>query len=331
MKCTPVSIAFKNRQSASMHGLLIYSIKDDQHQYTGILSGLSIDQIQSNVFPHENTIPQKVQFQKEKILKNGALGKPILLCFKANQGIRNYLLEYIDQHKPTIDTYLDKYQSRHRIWNVSDPSFLIQAMEELSAMYVVDGHHRRDALIALSKEHSIASGLIAAFDEDNLVVKAFHRIIELPIRLSTDDLINQLNVYGSIEEVEYLETPTEAHHLSIVLDGRLLSFKWDSTIINATKHDFIQRMDVNLLTKYVFHKTLGFSQSDIDQKVSYTEGTRSISQIIANNQDQRKMVVFLPPLTTNSFIEAADMGITLPPKSTFILPRMPSGLFEMKI
>lgn len=95
-------------------------------------------------------------------------------------------------------------------------------------------------------------------------------------------------------------------------------------------------MDTYIFEQTILRPILGITDYRNDQRIRYLKGSsdsRSLEEI-KNNVDQGKAVAGFAfyPINVNDLQLIADLGLTMPPKSTYIEPKPLSGfaIFDLK-
>ncbi|MGZ5283059.1 MAG: hypothetical protein ACXWEY_12350 [Bacteroidia bacterium] len=97
-----------------------------------------------------------------------------------------------------------------------------------------------------------------------------------------------------------------------------------------------QNLDVYILDKYIFCDILGIDDSRVSNKIKYVNGDVNIETLLSPiHKGFYKAAFTLSSVTVDEIIQVSDFGETMPPKSTWIEPKLRSGLvlhrFEMNL
>jgi uncharacterized protein (DUF1015 family) len=109
------------------------------------------------------------------------------------------------------------------------------------------------------------------------------------------------------------------------LDGEFYSLYLRKTAYNFT--DTLSELDTQILYKTVLQPILGISDLRNDKRISYGygkhNGIRMKNEIDAGNY----VVGFnMLPISISELKRIADDGLVMPPKSTYIEPKLRSGI-----
>ena len=79
-----------------------------------------------------------------------------------------------------------------------------------------------------------------------------------------------------------------------------------------------------VLNELLFRECLGFNDLDISDLVEYQHDLYHAVKSVENGE--ASFAVLMPYWNKNSFIQFVINGDTLPPKSTYFYPKIPSGI-----
>ena len=86
-------------------------------------------------------------------------------------------------------------------------------------------------------------------------------------------------------------------------------------------------IDAEWLSKNILHPIFGIEDERTDKRIAHADGLVP-SHEIAKMVDEGKadFAFLLHPISTETLMRISDEGSTMPPKSTYILPKLRSGL-----
>ncbi|MBI3503068.1 MAG: DUF1015 domain-containing protein [Bacteroidetes bacterium] len=311
----------------------IYQQTKDNHAFTGIIACASIWDYFNNVIKlHEQTISEREEKLMNYLQVCDFNAEPVCLCYPDNTMVEKIISKIISTIPENDFTTTDKIE--HKLWKVSDKKIIndiISAFGKISSIYIADGHHRSassallgKALKAKNKNHTgneLYNFFMAAFfPEGNLKIYEFNRIVKDLNFLSKDTFLRKLSANFSIEEKgETPYKPNRHRNFSLYIEE-----KWYSlTVKNETKG----KLDAELLTELILSPLLGIHDLRTDKKIFFVSGTKGIGELKKIVDSGKASVGFgLYPVTMRDVINVADSGGTMPPKSTWVEPKMRSGL-----
>ena len=207
----------------------------------------------------------------------------------------------------------------------------------MNKLYIADGHHRSasSSLLTthLKNENSDHTGeepynffMSYLIPESELQIYEFNRLIKDLNGLSKEEFLISLDEYFRIENRgnSYYK-PSKKHHFSMYLDGEYYSLylrKEGYQIKNS-----LDTLDVQILFDTILKPILGINDLRNDSRIEYPHGKTNLAYIKSMIDSNKFAVGFsLLPITIQELKNIADEGLTMPPKSTFIEPKLRSGI-----
>jgi uncharacterized protein (DUF1015 family) len=207
----------------------------------------------------------------------------------------------------------------------------------MGALYIADGHHRSSSSHLLAEEKKVAndshSGTEAynffmsyLIPESELKIYEFNRLLKDLNGLSKEEFLIKLDAAYRIEnrELEYYK-PTKKHHFSMYLDGEFYSL-----YLRKNLYDFenaLEALDTQILFSTILQPILGIDDVRNDQRIGYSHGKKDLAYVKSLVDTGAFQVGFgLVPITVQEMKQIADEGLTMPPKSTYIEPKLRSGV-----
>lgn len=313
----------------------VYQIITHHHTYTGIIAAASIDDYRNNrIRRHEDTIQKREEVFKEYLKVVGFNTEPVLLTYPDDEAI-NALTKAAIATEPDYQ-FATVEQQLHSLWKITDPvqiDVISGHFMQMEAVYIADGHHRSASSDLLSKEMFPVTGnenynrfLSFLIPESNLHILEFNRLIKGLNGFTKEEFLFQLDETFRIENrgLAFYQ-PSKKHHFSMYLDGEFYSL-----YLRKSKYDFpdsLSSLDTQLLFKTILEPLLGISDLRNDERISYISGKEGIIKMKKKIDDGEFTVGFgMLPITVEELKQIADAGLQMPPKSTYIQPKLLSGL-----
>ncbi len=327
---------------------LYEQIYPNKQVFRGLLGLSSIEDFwNGKIKRHESTIPQKKEKLAHYLEKVNLQAEPVLLTYPSNSKIE-LLMNHEEKNVP-IFNHVDSIGIRHKIWRIDNRLKLQQfkeVIDQIDSFYIADGHHRigSTALNAKrlkdkNKKHNGTEpyNFVYSFIVSNQSIKIhdYNRIISDLNGLSSEEFLSKLEKYFLIHEKE--ETPyypSQKFHISMYLDGKFYSLH--------VKHDLrsqemsLDNLDHHLLDKYIIKDILHIEDSDSSDKIAYIKGTSNIEgiKLLKESVDkgEGKVGFGIYPVSFNDMIKISDLKLSMPPKCTFIEPKLVTALlmYDMK-
>lgn len=306
----------------------------DGHSFLGIIAGVSaIDYLEGIIKKHENTITAKEEKMVVDISSTSVVGEPVLLSCPNGQFLENWTIQN-SKGIPLLNFY-DGAGLQHEIWPITDSeaiAVLVKDMLSQDALYIADGHHRiaasSDYLTRMHNEHNWTGKKMAfmAFilPEHTLWIKSFHRLItgltDAEIRALIEGAKEKFEIEYSLKPV----LPKEKGEFGLCtrLGWYKLRFLEDAEYSSPA-----QNLDVSRLEKYIFHNVLNIKDSKTDSRLQFVRGDMSAGELEALITSGSIDAAFLVHPNSMEEIKAvADADETMPPKSTWIEPKLLTGM-----
>ena len=317
----------------------IYERIDANNTFCGIIAATSIDDYLNNVIKkHEGTIHKRERLFEKYLKIIGFNAEPVLLTFKDDETLE----EIINQEKVKNPEYEFSTTDKmlHKLWVVSDENItqkITNAFAKIKALYIADGHHRTasSALLAkdLASENESHNGTEAynyfmsyLIPESQLKISEFNRFVKDLNGLSVDDFLEKLSVHFEIDNRgQLIYFPNKKHHFSMYLNGEFYSLYLKEENYNFT--DALSKLDSEILFRTVLEPILGVKDLTNNDRVGHSDNKKDVISIKTKVDSGLYTVGFsLTAVTIVELKEIADANLKMPPKTTYIQPKLRSGL-----
>lgn len=313
----------------------IYKIVNREGQvFNGIIAATSTEDYENNIIKkHEDTIEYRESIFKDYLKTVGFNAEPVLLTYPDNPELAN-LISIAQQQRAEFE-FTTTYRDTHYLWVVNQPETIDQiqkAFESISTIYIADGHHRSASSSLLSKEMKTENNerynffMSYLIPESDLRIYEFNRLVKGLNGLSKEEFLMQLDSLYRIENRgKALYQPTKKHHFSMYLDGEFYSLFLRKS--NYIFNNALDALDTQILFKTILEPILGISDLRNDNRIDYYYDKNGLLTIKRKIDDDEFTVGFgLVPISIEEMKAIADQGLTMPPKSTFIVPKLRSGI-----
>ncbi|MGA1227449.1 MAG: DUF1015 domain-containing protein [Tamlana sp.] len=318
----------------------VYKIVNrDGNTFSGIVAAASTEDYKKDIIKkHEDTIEFRENMFKDYLKIVGFNAEPVLLTYPDNDKIASIISQV--QKKRAEFEFTTHFRDTHYLWVVDDFELvknIQKAFETMKTIYIADGHHRSASSFLLSedlksknKNHQgnepynfFMSYLIP---ESDLKIYEFNRLVKDLNGLSKESFLIELDAMFRIENrgIE-LYKPTNKHHFSMYLDGEFYSLYLRKS--NYKFNTSLDALDTQILFKTVLEPILGITDLRNDTRIDYSHGKNDLVTIKSKVDSGEFKVGFgLIPITVEELKAIANEGLTMPPKSTFIEPKLRSGV-----
>jgi len=317
----------------------IYQKNTATKSFCGIIAATSVADYHNKVIKkHEGTL-KKRELLFENYLKNtGFNAEPVLLTYPDNEEIDSIIKKYKVQRPEYEFSTTDK--DTHVLWvvnNAIDIEKITTAFKEIDTLYIADGHHRSTSscLLAerLAKENPKHTGaedynffMSYLLPESELSIFEFNRFITDLNGLTPNEFLIELDTFFRIENRrQELYKPTEKHHFSMYLNGNFYALYLRKSLYNFT--DALSKLDAQILYKTVLKPILGIDDIRNDSKIVYSQNkTDSLELKSKVDSGDFKVSFGMLPTTIKELKEIVDGDLLMPPKTTYIEPKLRSAL-----
>jgi uncharacterized protein (DUF1015 family) len=315
--------------------LYIYRQTKNGHAFTGVVAGASVAEYdQDKIKKHEATLTSREAMFTNYLDVIGYNAEPVLLSYPHNTDIERLLASYTAARPEYEFTTTDRI--KHEVWvlNQNETLEIQKAFEQLDAVYIADGHHRSASSAGLKhkrrKENETyypnEDFFLAFFiDEERLKILEFNRMVTTLNGTSEEEFLTSLNKSFVVEPLNQAEKPKAEHTLSMCLSGKWYKLTCKPEIINQ-QHP-VECLDAEILTRHVLTPLLGINDLKTDERIEFVSGAESLQSIEEKIKKGKFTVAFvLFPISMEQVKRVADHQLIMPPKSTWVEPKLRSGL-----
>ncbi|WP_422104970.1 DUF1015 domain-containing protein [Winogradskyella sp.] len=320
--------------------LYVYKIVNRHRQvFNGIIAATCAEDYEKDIIKkHEDTISKREQTFKNYLQTVGFNAEPVLLTYPDNTVISDIIKDTQKGHAEFEFTMT--YRDTHYLWKIDNEETIAIIQEEFKKMetiYIADGHHRSASSYLLykdEKENNLNHDGSESYNffmsylipESDLVIQEFSRLVKDLNGLTKEEFLIELDTHFRIENrgaVPY--QPSKPHHFSMYLDGEFYSLYLRKA--NYTFNTALDKLDAQLLYKTILKPVLGIDDLRNDNRIEYVHGRHEMITIKSSVDSGDFKVGFgMCPATVQQMKEIADEGLKMPPKSTYILPKLRSGI-----
>ncbi|MCF6214349.1 MAG: DUF1015 domain-containing protein [Flavobacteriaceae bacterium] len=307
--------------------------------YWGFIATSSVTDYQNGIIrKHEATLKDREALFGKYLEVTGFNAEPVLLTYPDNKKL-TALYNKFQNKRPEYEFTTNKKRT-HLFWvidNAEDINTISTEFSKMNAVYIADGHHRSASSSYLANikkkintEHTgtenynfFMSYLIA---ESNLNISSFNRFVKTLNGLSKDKFLIELDASFRIQKLENKQyRPSKKHHFSMYLEGDYYALYLRKSVYKID--NALADLDAQVLFTTVLKPILGINDLSNSDKINYKPNILHESQL-KNQVDSGKYAVGfgLYPASVAQLKSIADANLTMPPKSTYIEPKLRSGL-----
>ena len=307
--------------------------------FHGIVAAASVEDYNANLIRrHEDTLKEREEIFMEYLKTVGFNAESVLLTYPDNDELRQ-IIEGCMEERAEYE-FTTTYRDTHYLWPIcqaEEISRIQKAFEDMPAIYIADGHHRSasSSMLATYADNCGDPADQAAtrnyfmsllIPESELKIYEFNRLVRDLNGLSKEEFLVKLDAYFRIENrgQEYYK-PSKKHHFSMYLDGEFYSLylrKKRFSITNA-----LEGLDTHILYETILKPVLGIKNVRNNDRLAYSDGKKDLAHVRSLVDCGKFAVGFgMLPVTIEEMKQVADEGLTMPPKSTYIEPKLRSGV-----
>ena len=299
----------------------------------GIIGAVAVqDYLEGRVKVHEQTLTAREALFKEYLDATGINAEPVLLT-APDVPVLEEVIQRVSATRPHYDfSTTDRVQ--HRLWVIDDPDEqqrVTEAFATLDALYIADGHHRSASSALLASESGAgpedprAWCLAFIVPRSHLHIYNFDRVVTDLGGLDLHGFLKSLEGVGQLKRLEGRPDgdPRTGRVFVHVPDA------WYELQLPPLEGDFAPEagLDSARLSREVLGPVLGIGDLRTDERVSFVPGILGVEELEDLVARGRAKVAFhLRPVSFEQLTAVADAGGTMPPKSTYIEPKLRSGI-----
>ncbi len=300
--------------------VFVYRIAKGDLVATGIVAEVSVTAYDSGqVKRHESTIA-KTERKMAKYMRTSRIhGNPVALAHRPHSGISAAIAEQTVREPD--HSFIASAGYSHALWAIEGDAAYDLCRSYSDTLYITDGHHRLAAASTVAAEEGRVDPHLPAgiFASDELRLRSFARCVVDP-EVDADAVIDRLSSEHQLTEVSEAEArPLGRFDFGVKIGGRSFRLHIDRDMV---PDDLYGSLDVTLLQNLILEPIFGITNPRQDPRLHFVADMDEHS-----SKDLDFAAWFLPfPTTVTDVMAVADMGLAMPPKSTWFAPKLPSGL-----
>jgi uncharacterized protein (DUF1015 family) len=293
--------------------------------------------------PHERTHPGPREDRLRLTRATRVNLSPIFSLFSDADGTARQTLAQASAGEPW-GVGVDAEGTTSRLWRVAEPAAIAAVRTALAGaeLLIADGHHRYETARAYAEElggegpHRYVLMCLVALEDQGLTVFPTHRLVRGLSDAQVHRLAEALQRHFEIEALSRLDQlyPPAGETVRIgYIDAYsrrpyMLTLKDTGAVQQALpdRSDAYRQLDTAVLEALVLKGALGMTDEQLERLdgLGYArDGERALELVRSGEYD----AAFMMSPTPVSRIQAiAAAGESMPPKSTYFFPKVPTGL-----
>lgn len=314
--------------------LYIYRQTKAGHAFTGVVCGASVNEyLNDSIKKHEATLTSREQMFTDYLDIVGYNAEPILLAHKSSKEITELLVKCTSVRPEYEFTTTDLIT--HELWKLTseETNAMETAFGHLSELYIADGHHRSASSVRLAQQRKERGStfqneqafLAYIIDEAALTILEFNRLVKTMNGLSESEILEKLAINFEVTALSSAQKPQANHEITLCLKGKWYNLACHSGIVDDSHP--VRCLDAEILTQFVLSPILGIHDLTTDQNIAFMSGAESLAKLETSVVSGKYAMAFvLFPATMDQVQRVADHQLIMPPKSTWVEPKLRSGL-----
>jgi uncharacterized protein (DUF1015 family) len=314
--------------------LYLYTQILNGREQTGLVACVSIDDyLDKTIKKHELTREDKENDRANHIEMINAHTGQVFLFFN-DDGAKKRLFQQALQETPAYDFISeDGVRQILRIINDKDLIASFKAAFKDDILYIADGHHRAAAAARVGQRKRMANPgytgeeefnkfMAVIFPHHELKILAYNRAVRDLNGLTKDQFTESISKDFYIQPVKN-GVPDSVREIRMYQDHawRALCPRFDPGA------DPILSLDVKIIQDYILGPILGILDPRKDTRIEFVGGPQSVSHLTGLVDSGSAQVAFsLFPTSIDQLMRVSDADEIMPPKSTWFVPKLRSGI-----
>ena len=311
----------------------LYEQRRDGLVSIGFIGAVSIqDYTEGRIKVHEQTLSAREALFVEYLEATGINAEPVLLASPDDEELEAEIAR-VSQRRPTND-FVTPDGHKHRLWVIdaeAEIALVRKAFARMDALYIADGHHRSSSSALLAGKHKaqgddpMAWCLAFIVPRSHLHIYNFDRVVTDLGEMDLHGFLDALAKRGTLERLAERPKEQPGHgSVHLCVPGAWYTFSFATQDPGASPQE---KLDPARLSSEVLGPVLGIEDLRTNDRVSFVPGILGIGELEDLVEQGRAAVAFhLRPVDYEELTAVADSGGIMPPKSTYIEPKLRSGI-----
>jgi uncharacterized protein (DUF1015 family) len=323
----------------------------------GVIGLVRLEGDRSGVLPHERTHAGP---KADRLRLTQACGTQLSQVFGLAPDATGNLTSFLDGvcESPPVREATDPDGYAVRLWRVTEASLLMRPMAEAlsgETLFIADGHHRYETALTYrqilrrevvdpegtARPHDFVMMFICSMADPGLVVLPYHRMLRLGAARDRSLVLDRVGARFAVTDVapdaraitEALAGARRQHAFALYGQG------WDRAALAVLRDPVSNeapemhhlaaaqaRIDVEVLHRILMASCLGIGPESltIDETIGYSPHAAEVVEKVAAGRWDLGLLV--NPTPVEHVRAVAEAGLTMPQKSTYFFPKLPTGL-----
>jgi uncharacterized protein (DUF1015 family) len=308
--------------------LAVVALGSGADRTVGIVGDLPVEAFSAGeVLPHERIRDDRATQLRRYLEVVGVASSPVAVTHRPHPAVTAVTAPVLE--RDPIVAYRGEDEVDVALWVVTDADEqrrLTDALEAAGTLYVADGHHRAAAVLAYAEAHGTTSDapagrvLTAAIPSDHLHVLPFHRLLPDVPHLGVEEVLARLHAAG-IAPVPLAEPtqPGRPGTVALTVGGRWFLLDLHDRAVD----DAVEGLDARLVERELLPILLDDRDgASIDHRLEPVAAPAGLGAL----EVPGAVGIALAPPDVEAVLRVSDLGATMPAKTTYVTPKLRSGL-----
>lgn len=296
-------------------------------------SCLAEDLEAGTILPHEHTRAAAKEDRWRKLQTTRANFSPIFLMHDDPAGTLAAALAAVSGGDP-IASFTDDASVKHRLFGVDGKAVVdFEALLATGLTYIADGHHRYATALryrdTIGPDGAWTLAYFVPLQDRGLVVQPYHRVVALspPLDWIRDRLARWFDLRDgrTLAEAARAVARSDKPHAFALAEkgGRVLVAEANpeaASLLPADVPPALAVLDTYFLHQAVLHSLLRIPEESIHFVHALAEAESALEE------EGPRLAVLMRGTPVEQIKAVADARLSMPPKSTYFHPKLPSGL-----
>ena len=316
----------------STKSFYVYKQSTSIGSFIGLIAGASVKDYENDVIKkHENTLLKREKLFKKYLDVCQFHAEPVLLSYDTPSIVKKIISKKTKERAEYEFTTTD--QKNHELWIINDSTSIneiIFAFKEIDKIYIADGHHRAASSKLYHDDHKNQQSsqffLSMFIDFKDVNIIEFNRVVKNISPLDDTSFLQNLSTSFHIESLgSHMANPKNKKEIGLYLNGNWHLITLKDELLN--KLNYKEKLNSQIVSDFILNPILNIPDLRKDKRVEFISGLNTNDQVLKKIEKNSNAVLLkLFPHNMEEIIHIADLNQIMPPKSTWIEPKLRSGI-----
>lgn len=298
--------------------LVVLELTDHGRRLTAVVGGADVAAyLDGRIRPHELVRPDRVEQLARYLDQVAIASSPVCVLHQRSQ-VLDRATTAVRASPPSVDVTLPD-GGGVRLWPVTEPAAVAglgRATRSLQALTIADGHHRAAAVARRGGDRQVLTALVAS---DELAVEPFHRRIDALGQVTAEEVSAVLAERGlTLAALPGPSAPERRGTVHLVVAGSW----WRVDIGDRRGVPPVGTLDAAIVERELLAPLATLAPGPGPAPLTPIPGPMGLAPL---DRPGAVGLALLPP-TMDELLAITSRGEVLPHKSTYLLPKLRSGV-----